>query len=120
MRTRYIADANGHWIPEHEWRAPATDAAPTIMPDIEPYQSMITGEMITSRSRHREHLREHGCVEIGNETKALFNQRKGIPDVAPQQRHEIIRAQIDAMSHEQFRRAIKRDIDRIKWNSRED
>lgn len=39
-----------------------------IMPDIKPYRSMIDGSMITSRSRHREHLRQHGCVEVGNDS----------------------------------------------------
>lgn len=38
-----------------------------VTPDIEPYQSMITGEMITSRSQHREHLKMHNATEIGNE-----------------------------------------------------
>jgi len=42
-----------------------------IMGDIKPYQSMIDGTTITSRSRHREHLRSHNCIEIGNETKHL-------------------------------------------------
>ena len=37
------------------------------MPDIKPYKSMIDGREINSRSTHREHLREHGCVEVGNE-----------------------------------------------------
>lgn len=41
--------------------------APLVMNDIQPYKSMITGEYINSRSRHREHLRDHGCIEIGNE-----------------------------------------------------
>ena len=91
-----------------------------IVPDIEPYQSMITGEMITSRSKHREHLREHNCVEIGNDYQHQLTHYDKMPDVAPQQRHELIRAQIDAMSHDQFRRALKRDADRVKWNSRED
>jgi hypothetical protein len=117
MRTRYLADENGHWIPERDWRAPKTEGV-IVMPDIEPYQSMITGEVIQSRSRHREHLREHGCIEIGNETNA--NYYNTIPDVAPEQRRELIRAQIDAMSHEQFRQALKRDADRVKWQSRED
>ena len=120
MRTRYIADASGHWIPERDWRQPETDAAPTILPDIAPYQSMVTGEIISSRSKHREHLREHGCVEIGNDVKPLLDHYKNIPDVAPRQRHELIRAQINAMSDGEFRKAIKRDIDRVKWNSRED
>lgn len=42
-----------------------------VMPDIKPYQNMIDGREITSRSRHRELLRAHRCIEIGNETKYL-------------------------------------------------
>lgn len=45
--------------------------APYVIADIQPYQSMIDGRMITSRSAHREHLKAHGCIEIGNETKYL-------------------------------------------------
>ncbi len=37
-----------------------------IQTDIEPYRSMITGEMITSRSHHREHLKQHGAEETGD------------------------------------------------------
>jgi len=44
---------------------------PMIMPDIRPYVSQIDGSLITSRSKHREHLRAHRCIEIGNETKYL-------------------------------------------------
>lgn len=39
--------------------------------DIKPYRSMIDGSIIGSRSKHREHLRAHGCIEVGNETKYL-------------------------------------------------
>jgi len=41
--------------------------APMIMGDIQEYRSTIDGSLITSRSRHREHLRAHGCIEMGNE-----------------------------------------------------
>lgn len=41
--------------------------APMVMPDIQPYQSMVDGSIIGSRSRHREHLRRHGLIEVGNE-----------------------------------------------------
>lgn len=37
-----------------------------IQTDIEPYQSIITGETITSRSHHREHLKQHGAEETGD------------------------------------------------------
>lgn len=42
-----------------------------VMPDIPAYKSQLTGEMVQSRSRHRALLREHKCVEVGNETKHL-------------------------------------------------
>ncbi len=95
-----------------------TSEAPLVMPDIKPYKSMINGEMITSRSRHREHLKAHGCQELGNEPlKYLDKPYTGIPDVNPERRKELIRSQVDAMTHDEFKRAIKRDVDRVKWNS---
>lgn len=38
-----------------------------VVADIQPYKSMVTGEMITSRSVHKQHLKDHKLVEIGNE-----------------------------------------------------
>ena len=97
---------------------PRKEAGPLIMPDIQPYQSMITGEVITSRSRHREHLRGHGAFELGNEPlNYLSKPYEGIPDAAPQQRKEFIRTQFDAMSHAEFKSMMKRSVDRVKWNS---
>lgn len=40
---------------------------PMVAGDIQPYRSMIDGRIINSRSEHRAHLRDHGCVEVGNE-----------------------------------------------------
>lgn len=42
--------------------------AHNIIEDIEPYKSTIDGSVISSRSKHRAHLREHGCVEVGTES----------------------------------------------------
>ena len=96
---------------------PRSDA-PMVMGDIKPYQSMIDGTMITSRSQHREHLKAHGCIELGNEPlKHLDKPYTGIPDVNPQGRKELIRAQVNDMTHKQFREAIRRDVERVKWNS---
>ena len=39
-----------------------------VMGDTPDYQSTITGETIHGRAHHRQHLREHGCVEIGCDT----------------------------------------------------
>lgn len=41
--------------------------APMVAADIAPYQSMATGEYITSRAHHREHLKRHRLIEVGNE-----------------------------------------------------
>ena len=117
MRKRFI-QINGKLV-EYGAHVPAR-VAPDVMPDIKPYQSMITGEEIKSRSHHRDHLRQHGCQEVGNEVQAQLKAYDNLPDVAPQRRHELIRSQIDAMSDKQFRAALKRDIDRVKWNSRSD
>lgn len=53
----------GSWQPEGEAEA----ASYMVMGDITPYRSTITGEIIQSRSRHREHLRDHNCIEMGND-----------------------------------------------------
>lgn len=46
-----------------------------VMPDIQPYKSMIDGRMITSRSEHRAHLKANNCVEVGNDDPAKHIKR---------------------------------------------
>ena len=118
MRKRFV-QINGELVEVGVYSG-QPKVAPDIMPDIKPYISQVDGSLITSRSRHREHLKAHGVVEVGNDKSILNAKPQPIPDVAPQQRKEVIRAQIDAMRHDDFRRALKRDADRVKWNSRED
>lgn len=68
-----------------------------VASDIQPYRSMITGEVINSRSSHRDHLKSHGCIEIGNETKHL--KPKDI-DVAPEsakRRKELLIHQVNSL-----------------------
>ena len=69
--------------------------AALVMKDIAPYKSMIDGREITSRSRHREHLRAHNCIEIGNETKYL--QPKPITS-PPGLKDAVIRATNEVLS----------------------
>jgi len=38
-----------------------------IIRDVEPYKSIVTGEVVGGRRQHREHLKRTGCVELGNE-----------------------------------------------------
>jgi len=56
----------------------SSEASYFIMNDIQPYKSQVTGEVVGSRSQHRELLRRNNLVEIGNETI----KPKTMPDVA--------------------------------------
>ena len=62
---------------------------PHVMGDISPYRSMIDGSLINSRSQHREHLRQHGCVEVGNDSSLQRGPRP--QQVAPGLKETIAR-----------------------------
>lgn len=61
-------------VPVSEYE-PDTPAGPMIIGDIKPYQSMATGEMIGGRRQHREHLRQHRLIEVGNERQSAPKPR---------------------------------------------
>jgi len=42
-------------------------SAPSVIADNTCYRSQKTGEMITSRTQHKNHLKQHGLIEVGNE-----------------------------------------------------
>jgi len=68
MRRCWIQDpVTGDLIPKEEYRGPSVSKGAYIVPDIQGYQSQATGEWIGSRSQHRDHLKRHGLIEIGNE-----------------------------------------------------
>jgi hypothetical protein len=56
-----------------------------VMTDIQPYRSVVTGEQVSSRSAHREHLKRHRLVEIGNEKQPDFKA----PDVSRDLRADL-------------------------------
>ena len=66
-----------------------TVQGPMVMGDLKPYQSMIDGSWITSRSQHREHLRAHGCVEVGNDSS--LSRRPGALREPPRLKETIAR-----------------------------
>lgn len=76
MRRRFV-QINGELVEVGPDYLPTPRADHHVMPDIKPYKSMIDGKEITSRSHHREHLRAHGCVEIGNDS-SLYQRPKPI------------------------------------------
>lgn len=88
MRHRYI-QIEGELIPVGEDYREIRGFQ--VMPDIQPYISMIDGTEITSRSRHREHLRAHNCIEVGNDSSVL-NPRPRPTAPPPGRKEHIIRA----------------------------
>lgn len=67
MRRRYIQHPETlELIPAEEYESPRT-AGFFVMGDIQPYRSMVTGEVIQGRRQHREHLKAHNVIELGNE-----------------------------------------------------
>ena len=57
-------EAEEAWKQKQEMTA---KEAPTVMSDIEGYVSQVDGTWIKSRSHHREHLKQHRMIELGND-----------------------------------------------------
>ena len=88
-RGSYVFDKEtGELIPKSEYYGSSTVNAPMVLNDIQGYKSMQTGEWIGSRSTHREHLKAHRLIEIGNETKAHLTKQ------APKVDREALRRDI--------------------------
>ena len=51
-----------------------------FIPDITPYRSPIDGSVIGGRRQHRDHMRAHDVIEVGNEKPVPFKP-KPLPDV---------------------------------------
>ena len=116
MRKRYIYDKNGNAVEVTESRPLEIHY---VMPDIGRFRSMADGSVIEGRRQYENHLKKHGMRVVEPSevaTDKIMSYRKNY-DFEPQQRKELIRAQVDAMSDKQFRQALRLDIDRIKWNS---
>jgi hypothetical protein len=79
MRRRYVI-RNDELVELDLEAPPPPRRGPYVISDIGDYPSVITGEMITSRSQHREHLKAHGCVEVGNEMPR--STRQPLPPVS--------------------------------------
>lgn len=83
MRKRYVYRDGEMVEVGADYKPDPRQSSWQVMPDIQPYKSMIDGSEITSRSKHRAHLRAHGCVEVGNETKYQMDNAKRGPLVSP-------------------------------------
>ena len=67
-----LEEAERSWI---EKEKQARRFAPMVTSDIGGYISQIDGSWIGSRSKHRDHLKRHGMVELGND---VINSQKTV------------------------------------------
>lgn len=105
-----IAPADEDWRGDDPWRLRVSDTGARywentvtgeidcprssyVRGDITPYKSMVTGEMITSRSEHREHLRKHDCIEVGNEIPKV-KSKETIARERKKQLHETLKREV--------------------------
>lgn len=65
--TQKLVPAGEFYVRKYAGTAASDLAAPMVIADVQPYQSVIDGSVIGGRRQHREHLRANGCVELGNE-----------------------------------------------------
>lgn len=82
-RGSWIFDrVTGELVPRAQYQAQNAPAGLQVMRDLDPYKSVVTGEVIGGRRQHRDHLRAHGVVEVGNE-KPLSHRPAPLPSVGP-------------------------------------
>jgi hypothetical protein len=50
-----------------------------VIGDLKPYKNMVDGKVIEGRRQHREFLKAHRLIEVGNEYAKGVPQRKPVP-----------------------------------------
>jgi hypothetical protein len=103
--TKYV-ERGGRWVEVEK----KTTSGHHILRDIKPYKSMIDGSVIGSRSTHRHHLRQHECVEVGNEKLKPLQ----VKDANPGGRKDFIIRQFKDMSHKEFKKVMKRSVEKVR------
>ena len=73
-------------------------AAPAVLSDISGYVSQVDGSWIDSRSKHRNHLKQHRMIELGNDVPT---QHK--PIEISRQSNEARKRQIAGMAYSKFK-----------------
>jgi hypothetical protein len=118
-RSRTFFDRNGALAEyvdgELVWARPGAfdepDEGPQVIRDIAPYRSMIDGSVIDGRKRHRDHLKAHGCIEIGNDTSHINKARVPSKPAGPSRKESLHRMLADVGD---------RDMQRIIQNTIKD
>lgn len=104
MRRRFVWDPEiGELVEITASQSPTTEPLHYVQPDIKEYISPVTGQLIGTRSQHREHMHKHGIAPLDDfkgtmeraRTERLLRQQGAHPD----QRRERIQALRDSFEH---------------------
>ena len=78
MIRKYRYDQNLGKMVEVTPDAPTQNKSAYVMEDLKPYQVVgpEQGKWITSRSQHRDYLKRHNLIEVGNEKKYFDGTKK--------------------------------------------
>jgi hypothetical protein len=116
-RSRILYDRHGKfaeyendelvWVRPDRSAGDAQEPSPQVIRDLEPYQSMIDGSMIDGRKRHRDHLKAHGCVEIGNDTTHATR-----PAAKPASHKKLLSQMLGDVSERELQHMVKREIEK--------
>ncbi len=63
-----------------------------ISDEMSPTRHMADGKTYTSKAKFRQATRDHGCIEVGNETATMLKPRKPVQLDRGQRRDAIRRA----------------------------
>jgi hypothetical protein len=66
-------EAEAAWKEKQEMTA---REAPMVISDIEGYVSQVDGTWIKSKSMHRDHLKQHRMIELGNDVPMKHTEAK--------------------------------------------
>jgi hypothetical protein len=90
-----LEEAKKSWIEKQNQPKQLTHM---IQSDIEGYVSQVDGSWITSRSHHRNHLKQHRMIELGNDVPTQHKQIE-----ISRKSNEIRKRQIAEMAYEKLK-----------------
>lgn len=90
--THYLGGAR-QLYPEYggpEYEDKANGSGLMVMRDIGEYTSTLDGTRVTTRSQHRDHMRRHDVIEVGNErVRQVEHKPVGIRDDIRRTLHQL-------------------------------
>lgn len=77
-----------------------TPNAPMILPDIQPFESPITREVISSRNKLKAHMRQHGVTHANDYSNEWYEKKSAERHAAMHgQTREDKQQRIEALKH---------------------